>query len=185
MKIALMGQPNSGKSTIFNHVAGYKAVTSNFPGKTVEYTLTKFKIFGQVIELVDLPGTYSLTSFDLAELEARKYLLNGDVDAVINVVDASLLSRSLELTLQLLELKLPMVICLNMIDEAERKGIRINVEKLSKVFGVPVVPAVAIKGKGVKWLFSTAYKVGEKKKISKTINFSKDVEEITTSESLP
>ena len=180
MKIALMGQPNSGKSTIFNHVAGYKAVTSNFPGKTVEYTLTKFKIFGQVIELVDLPGTYSLTSFDLAELEARKYLLNGDVDAVINVVDASLLSRSLELTLQLLELKLPMVICLNMIDEAERKGIRINVEKLSKVFGVPVVPAVAIKGKGIKWLFSTAYKVGEKKKIGKTINFSKDVEDVIT-----
>ena len=175
-----MGQPNSGKSTIFNHVAGYKAVTSNFPGKTVEYTLTKFKIFGQVIELVDLPGTYSLTSFDLAELEARKYLLNGDVDAVINVVDASLLSRSLELTLQLLELKLPMVICLNMIDEAERKGIRINVEKLSKVFGVPVVPAVAIKGKGIKWLFSTAYKVGEKKKIGKTINFSKDVEDVIT-----
>jgi ferrous iron transport protein B len=176
MKIALMGQPNSGKSTIFNHVAGYKAVTSNFPGKTVEYTLTKFKIFGQLIELVDLPGTYSLTSFDLAELEARKYLLNGNVDVVINVVDASLLSRSLELTLQLLELKLPMVICLNMIDEAERKGIRIDIEKLSKIFGVPVVPAVAVKGKGIKRLFSTAYKVGEKKKTGKKINFSKDVE---------
>ncbi|MFH1002133.1 MAG: ferrous iron transport protein B, partial [bacterium] len=180
MKIALMGQPNSGKSTIFNHVAGYKAVTSNFPGKTVEYTLTKFNIFGQVIELVDLPGTYSLTSFDLAELEARKYLLNGDVDVVINVVDASLLSRSLELTLQLLELKLPMVICLNMIDEAERKGIRIDTEKLSEVFGVPVVPAVARKGKGIKGLFLTAYKVGEKKKIGKTINFSKDVEDVIT-----
>ena len=178
MKIALMGQPNSGKSTIFNHVAGYKAVTSNFPGKTVEYTLTKFKIFGQVIELVDLPGTYSLTSFDLAELEARKYLLNGNVDVVINVVDASLLSRSLELTLQLLELKLPMVICLNMIDEAERKGIRINVEKLSKIFGVPVVPVIAVKGKGIKELFSTAYKMGRKKKITKILNFSKDVEEV-------
>jgi len=178
MKIALMGQPNSGKSTIFNHVAGYKAVTSNFPGKTVEYTLTKFNLFGQVIELVDLPGTYSLTSFDLAELEARKYLLNGDVDVVINVIDASLLSRSLELTLQLLELKLPMVICLNMIDEAERKGIRIDTEKLSKVFGVPVVPAVARKGKGMKSLFSTTYKVGKKKKSGKTINFSKDVEEV-------
>src|SRR5665648_240635 len=110
MKIALMGQPNSGKSTIFNSVAGYKAVTSNFPGKTVGYTLTKFNLFNQAIELVDLPGTYSLTSFDLAELEARKYLLNGDVNVVINVIDALLLSRSLELTLQLLELKLP--ICL-------------------------------------------------------------------------
>lgn len=180
MKIALMGQPNSGKSTIFNHVAGYKAVTSNFPGKTVKYELTKLNLLGRTAELVDLPGTYSLTSFDLAELEARKYLLKGNVDIVINVIDASLLSRSLELTLQLLELKLPMVICLNMIDEAERKGIKIDIEKLSKIFGVPVVPAVAIKGKGIKELFSTAHKVEEKKKIGKTINFSKDVEDVVT-----
>jgi len=178
MKIALMGQPNSGKSTIFNNVAGYKAVTSNFPGKTVEYTLTKFNLFGQTIELVDLPGTYSLTSFDLAELEARKYLLKGNVDVVVNVIDASLLSRSLELTLQLLELKLPMVICLNMIDEAERKGIKIDIQKLSKILGVPVVPAIALKGKGVKELFSVAYKIGEEKRIGKTLNFSKDVEEV-------
>ncbi len=185
MKIALMGQPNSGKSTIFNHVAGYKAVTSNFPGKTVGYSLTKFKLFNQAIELVDLPGTYSLTSFDLAELEARKYLLNSNVDVVINVVDASLLSRSLELTLQLLELKLPMMICLNMIDEAERKGIRIDIEKLSKVLGIPVVPAIALKGKGMKELFSTAYKVGRKKKIGKTLNFSKDVEEVIAQLSTP
>ena len=180
MKIALMGQPNSGKSTVFNDVAGYKAITSNFPGKTVKYTLTKFNLLGQTIELVDLPGTYSLTSFDLAELEARKYLLKGNVDVVINVIDASLLSRSLELTLQLLELKLPMVICLNMIDEAERKGIKIDIERLSKILGVPVVPTVAIKGKGIKELFSTAHKVGEKKKIGKTINFSKDVEDVIT-----
>ena len=180
MKIALMGQPNSGKSTIFNHVAGYKAVTSNFPGKTVEYTLTKFNLFGQVTELVDLPGTYSLTSFDLAELEARKYLLKGNVDVVINVIDASLLSRSLELTLQLLELKLPMVICLNMIDEAERKGIKIDAEKLSEILGVPVMPTIALKGRGVKELFSIAYKIGEEKRIGKTLNFSKDVEDVVT-----
>ena len=180
MKIALMGQPNSGKSTVFNDVAGYKAITSNFPGKTVKYTLTKFNLLGQTIELVDLPGTYSLTSFDLAELEARKYLLKGNVDVVINVIDASLLSRSLELTLQLLELKLPMVICLNMIDEADRKGIKIDFEKLSKIFGVPVIPAIAVKGKGIKELFSTACEVGEKKKIGKTINFSKDVEDVIT-----
>jgi len=178
MKIALMGQPNSGKSTIFNHVAGYKAVTSNFPGKTVEYTSSKINLFGEIFEIVDLPGTYSLTSFDLAELEARKYLLRNSVDIVINVIDASLLSRSLELTLQLLELKLPMVICLNMIDEAERKGIKIDVEKLSKILGVPVMPTIALKGNGVKELFSMAYKMGEKKKIGKTLNFSKDVEEV-------
>ena len=175
-----MGQPNSGKSTIFNHVAGYKAVTSNFPGKTVEYTSSKVNLFREIFEIVDLPGTYSLTSFDLAELEARKYLLRNSVDVVINVIDASLLSRSLELTLQLLELRLPMVICLNMIDEAERKGIKIDVEKLSKILGVPVLPTIALRGKGVKELFSVAYKMGEKKKIGKTINFSKDVEDVIT-----
>lgn len=180
MKIVLMGQPNSGKSTIFNHVAGYKAVTSNFPGKTVEYTSSKINLFGEIFEIVDLPGTYSLTSFDLAELEARKYLLRNSVDVVINVIDASLLSRSLELTLQLLELKLPMIICLNMIDEAERKGIKIDIGKLSKILGVPVMPTIAVKGNGVKELFSIAYKMGEKKKIGKTINFSKDVEDVIT-----
>ncbi|MCK5766770.1 MAG: ferrous iron transport protein B [Candidatus Atribacteria bacterium] len=180
MKIALMGQPNSGKSTIFNHVAGYKAVTSNFPGKTVKYEISKLKIFGQIVELVDLPGTYSLTSFDLAELEARKYLLNNNIDVVINVLDASLLSRSLELTLQLLELKLPMVVCLNMIDEAERKGIRIDIEKLSEIIGVPVVPAVAVKGKGIKELFSAADQIGKEKKSGKILKFSKDVEGIVT-----
>jgi len=178
MKIVLMGQPNSGKSTVFNDVAGYKAITSNFPGKTVTYNLTKFNLFGQTVELVDLPGTYSLTSFDLAELEARKYLLQGNVDVVINVIDASLLSRSLELTLQLLELKLPMVLCLNMIDEADRKGIKINIEKLSKRLGVPVVATIAVKGKGIKKLFSTAYKLGEEKKIGRILNFSKDVEKV-------
>ncbi len=178
MKIALMGQPNSGKSTLFNHVAGYKAVTSNFPGKTVKYEISKFRFFGQIIELVDLPGTYSLTSFDLAELEARKYLLNNNIDVIINVLDASLLSRSLELTLQLLELKLPMVVCLNMIDEAKRKGIRIDIEKLSKILGVPVVSAVAVKGKGVKELFSEAIQTGKEKKSGKELKFSKDIEEV-------
>ena len=178
MKIALMGQPNSGKSTIFNHVAGYKAVTSNFPGKTVKYEISKFRFFGKIIQLVDLPGTYSLTSFDLAELEARKYLLNNNIDAIVNVIDASLLSRSLELTLQLLELKLPMVICLNMIDEAERKGILIDTEKLSEILGVPVVPTVALKGRGIKELFSVAYQIGREKKLGKDLKFSKDIEEV-------
>ena len=180
MRMALMGQPNCGKSTIFNYVAGYKAVTSNFPGKTVEYTVTKFNLEGQTVELVDLPGTYSLTSLDQAELEAKKYLLEEEVEVVINVIDASLLGRSLELTLQLLELKLPLVVCLNMLDEAERKGIRIDTEKLAEILGVPVVPAIALKGKGIKELFSVAYTVGEEKRVGKTLNFSKDVEEVIT-----
>ncbi|MDD3655268.1 MAG: ferrous iron transport protein B [Atribacterota bacterium] len=178
MKIVLVGQPNCGKSTIFNNVAGYKAITSNFPGKTVTYTLSKMTFQGITSEIVDLPGTYSLTSFDLAELEARKYLLREENDVIINVIDASLLGRGLELTLQLLELNLPTVICLNMIDEAEAKGVIIDTDKLSRLLGVPVVTAIAYKGWGLNGLFETAYKMGQKPVKSEFQPFSKDVEQV-------
>jgi len=108
MKIVLAGQPNCGKSTIFNHIAGDKAMTSNIPGTTVKYTETKTHINGYTCNCIDLPGTYSLTSSDPAELEARKHLLSGEVNVIINVVDVSLLCRSLELTLQLLEIEVHM-----------------------------------------------------------------------------
>lgn len=178
MRIALVGQPNCGKSTIFNHVAGYKAITSNFPGKTVKYSISKIKFKGVTSEIVDLPGTYSLTSFDLAELETRKYLLREKVDVVINVIDASLLSRELELTLQLLELNLPLVICLNMMDEAEGKGINIDTKKLSQLLGVPVVETIAHKGHGVDKLFEETYKMGQNPVKSQYLTFSKDVEDV-------
>lgn len=178
MKIALVGQPNCGKSTIFNSVAGYKAITSNFPGKTVTYTVSKMTFQGTTSEIVDLPGTYSLTSFDLAELEARKYLLREKIDVVINVIDASLLGRGLELTLQLLELNLPIVLCLNMIDEAEGKGIIIDDNKLSQILGVPVVRTVAHKGHGLDQLFKTVLKMSSDPVPGKHLIFSKDVEQI-------
>jgi len=178
MKITLVGQPNCGKSTIFNHVAGYKAITSNFPGKTVKYSISKMTFQGMICDIVDLPGSYSMTSFDLAELEARKYLLREKNDIVINVIDASLLGRGLELTLQLLELNLPIVICLNMIDEAEAKGIMIDIEKLSGLLDVPVVTTIAHKGWGLNKLFETAFKVSQKSVNSKFLNFSKDVEQV-------
>ncbi len=178
MRIALLGQPNCGKSTIFNSVAGYKAITSNFPGKTVTYTVSKMTFQGTTSEIVDLPGTYSLTSFDSAELETRKYLLREDIDVVINVIDASLLGRGLELTLQLLELNLPTVICLNMIDEAEGKGIIIDDEKLSATLGVPVVKTVALKGLGLDHLFKTVIEMGSNPILGKSLTFSKDVEDV-------
>ena len=178
MKIALVGQPNCGKSTIFNHVAGYKAITSNFPGKTVKYSTSKMNFQGRTSEIVDLPGSYSMTSFDLAELESRKYLLREEIDVVINVIDASLLGRGLELTLQLLELNLPTIICLNMIDEAEAKGINIDIIKLSELLGVPVVTTIAHKGWGLNELFETAYNITHQRVKSKGLIFSKDVEQV-------
>jgi len=180
MKIAMAGQPNSGKSTLFNQIAGYKTVTSNFPGKTVKYTETKVRFGGDILDIVDLPGTYSLTSFDLAELEARKYLLKKEATVVIDVVDASLLSRSLELTLQIAELETPIVLCLNMMDEAERKGVHIDSEALSRILGIPVVPAIAVKGKGIREVFQAAVTIGETQKLPNRIEYSKDVEQVVT-----
>jgi len=177
MKIAFIGQPNAGKSTIFNGLAGYKTVTANFPGQTVHYTVSKVKVGDETFEIVDLPGIYSLTAIDKAELESRKYILSGQADVVINVIDASTLSRSLELTLQLAELQVPMVICLNMIDEARRKGIEINTEKLSQIFGVPVIETVANKGIGLDAIFSSAKQAYYKNLIPKIQFFHKDIEE--------
>jgi ferrous iron transport protein B len=178
MRIALAGQPNCGKSTIFNNIAGYKAIASNFPGTTVKYTETRTHVFGYTCDCIDLPGTYSLTAGDPAELEARRHLLSGEVDVIINVVDASLLIRSLELTLQLLELEVPMVLCLNMMDEAQRKGIQIDVQKLSNLLGIPAVATIATTGKGLQELFVEVLRVYEAKKKGMTLKFSKDIEAI-------
>jgi len=183
IRIALAGQPNSGKSTVFNQVAGYRSITSNFPGKTVTYFISKVSVEGEVVEVVDLPGTYSLTSSDEAELEARNYILRGKADVIINVVDATVLSRSLEFTLQLMQLGKPIVICLNMMDEAEHKGLRIQVDKLSEKLGIPIIPTVASRGIGVSKVFSTALKVAKNPSVSKPLLpfFSSDVEEAISS----
>lgn len=162
-KIALVGQPNSGKSTIFNAIAGFKAKTSNLPGTTVKYAVSKINIRGRVADLVDLPGIYSLASGGPIETETLRFLLSGEVDVLINVVDSSLLSRSLEFTLELMELGIPIVIALNMFDEAKAKGIEIDIEKLSKRLQLPTIPTVAVKGKGIVSLFTEAFKIMGKK----------------------
>lgn len=180
MKIALVGQPNCGKSTLFNSVAGYKSVVSNFPGTTVEYTCSNVCIETQGFELVDLPGIYSLSSPQKEELLARDYLLKQKPDAVINILDASVLSRSLELTLELLDLRIPLAVYLNMVDEAERKGIQIDVEHLSEELGVPVIPGIATRGVGIPELFQAAREAAGSGKRGKLFSFSLDVEGVVS-----
>ncbi len=147
--VALVGQPNCGKSTLFNALAGFKANTGNFPGTSIRYTRSLVSVGGQALEVVDLPGTYSLTPRDAAEEVTRRFLEQRRADAVIAVLDASVLSRSLELLLEVLEMGLPTVVALNMMDEARRKGVEVDPEALEARLGVPVVPTIATRGKGV------------------------------------
>ncbi|MBS1249465.1 MAG: Fe(2+) transporter FeoB [Chloroflexi bacterium] len=161
MRLALIGQPNAGKSTLFNQVAGYKAETGNFPGTTVTYTESTVRILGEAVELVDLPGTYSLSAASMAEQEAIRYLASHKVDAIINLVDASHLVQGLSLTLELLELGNPVVVGMNMMDEAARLGFTIDGELLQNLLGVPVLPLVANRGQGIQRLFTKAFQVAQ------------------------
>jgi ferrous iron transport protein B len=177
MRIALVGQPNCGKSALFNSVAGYKTLASNFPGTTVDYVTSTVSFNGDGFALVDLPGIYSLSGSEREELLARRYLIKERPDLVINIMDASVLSRSLELTLELLELKIPLVICLNMIDEAARKGVEIDVDHMSQDLGVPIIPTIATRGQGVPELFKAAIDTAKRGNTGKTYFLSLDVEQ--------
>lgn len=176
MRLVFVGQPNCGKSTIFNYLVGYRAVSANFPGSTVKYTSGKLRLGGREFECVDLPGTYSLSGFDPAEKEVRRYLLEEDYDVILNVVDASLLGRGLELTLELLELEKPMVLILNMIDEAERKGISIDGKRLSGILGIPVVKTIGHRGIGLTEVINQAIRAKEEGLKGNLLPFSRDVE---------
>jgi len=177
MIVAFIGQPNCGKSTIFNYFSGYKAMVSNFPGTTVKYTTSQVVLKGEEITCVDLPGVYSLTSGDPAELEARNYLLQEKADVIVNVIDASLLGRSLELTLELMSLERPLVVVLNMMDEAHRKGIILQPTKLSHLLGAPVVNTVASQGRGLTDLLENAVEAGRHQVRPVQVVFSRNVEE--------
>ncbi len=160
MRLALVGQPNCGKSTLFNQVAGYRAHTSNFPGTTVDVTEGKLRVLGEVVDLADLPGTYTLAGGNLAEQIVLPYLSSTSVDVIVNVLDATRLEQGLSLTLELLELQLPTVLAVNVMDEAARLGVRIDGPRLQALLGVPVLPLVASKGRGVRALFIAAFRAG-------------------------
>ena len=181
LRVALIGQPNCGKSTLFNSVAGYRSATGNFPGTTVRLEWSTVRVNGHLIELVDLPGVYSLTSSNPTESAAREFLLGGETDVILNVLDAALLPRSLELTLELRELEIPMVVCLNMMDEASRKGIEISPQVLAGEIGLPVVSAVAYRGEGVRETFAAVIaQLGRAPQPVESLRWHSDVERVVS-----
>jgi len=178
LTIALAGNANVGKSVIFNHLTGLHQHIGNWPGKTVEKAEGTLYFKGYTIDVIDLPGIYSLSTFSLEELISREYIAVEKPDVVINVVDASVLERNLFFTLQLMELETPMVLALNQMDIAAKKGIEIDCEKLEKILGIPVVPTVAIKGIGVYNLIEKAIDLIRKGKTKPAqIKYGKEIEE--------
>ena len=147
--IALAGQPNCGKSTLFNALAGYRAATGNFPGTSVSYTTGSATLGGEEVRLVDLPGLYALSAQDAAERVAQDYLLSGSADALIVVLDATLLGRGLALALDLLAIGLPTVVAVNLADEAKLRGLEVDLGALERILGVPVLATVATRKEGV------------------------------------
>ena len=156
IRIALAGNPNCGKTTMFNDLTGASQYVGNWPGVTVEKkegTYTRDKD----VTITDLPGVYSLSPYSPEEVVTRDYLLDGRPDAVINLVDATNLERNLYLTTQILDLGLPVVVALNMMDLVEKNGDKIDVAKLSKKLGCPVVETSALKGRGMEDLLKTIH----------------------------
>jgi ferrous iron transport protein B len=180
LRVALAGNANVGKSAIFNQLTGLNQVVGNWPGKTVERAEGTLHFKGYTIRVIDLPGIYSLSTFSIEEIVSRDYIAVEKPDVIINVVDASALERNLYFTLQLLELEAPIVMALNQVDFAAKKGIRINTEKLSEILGIPVVPTVAITGSGINELLTTVIEVasGERKLKPLKVRFGAEVEKI-------
>ena len=156
MTIGFIGNPNCGKTTLFNAYTGANLKVANWPGVTVEKVEGEMQSHGMDIHLVDLPGTYSLTSYTMEETVSRSFILSDEVDVIINVVDASALERSLYLTLQLLELGKPVVMALNMMDIVEKRGMEIDLHRLPEMLGIPVVPVSARKRRGLDILMHAA-----------------------------
>lgn len=159
LKIALVGNPNVGKSTVFNYLTGLNQQVGNWTGKTVERKAGYFKVKDQTVELVDLPGTYSLTAYSQEEIVTREYILNEKPDVVVAMLDASNIERNLYLLLQILELTPNVVIGLNMMDLAVATGITISASRLCQTLNLPVIEVIATKGKGIDELLQEAIKI--------------------------
>lgn len=175
--IVLAGNPNSGKTTLFNELTGARQHVGNYPGVTVEKKQGTCVSDADKFNVVDLPGTYSLSAYSLEEVVARDFLVNEKPDMIVNIVDASNLERNLYLSVQFMEMGVPVTIALNMMDVAKKRGIEINIDKLSKLLNVPVIPTVARNGKGKKQLLDS---IAAHKNVEVTplkISYGQDVDE--------
>lgn len=176
--VAIIGNPNVGKTELFNRLTGMKQHVGNWPGVTVEKKTGTFTYRGEEIRVVDLPGTYSLTAQAADELIARNYIVDEKPDVVVNIVDGTNLERNLYLTLLLLELEANVVIALNRWDMVKERGIVVEVDKLSELLGVPIVPTVAPTGEGAEDLKEVVMKAAKEKEARRKIvvGYGEDVE---------
>lgn len=169
MKFALAGNPNCGKTTLFNALTGSTAHVGNWPGVTVDKREGTYKKLAEKVQIVDLPGIYSLSPYTPEEVVSRNFILDEKPDCVINIVDATNLERNLYLTTQILEIDVPVIVALNMMDAVEKNGDKINVEELKKTLGVPVVSICALKNKGTDELMLQAYATAKKMRKASTV----------------
>jgi ferrous iron transport protein B len=175
--VALAGNSNVGKSAIFNQLTGVDQIIGNWPGKTVERAEGLLQHKGLRIKIIDLPGIYSFSTYSLEEVVSRDFIALEKPDVVVNVIDASALERNLFFTLQLIELEVPMVIALNQVDLMEKKGLSVDVKKLSEALGVPVVTTVAIKGKGIQELTEKIIEASAARALPRPVRYGREVEE--------
>lgn len=179
INVALVGNPNSGKTSLFNIASGSHERVGNYSGVTVDAKQAVFRQDGYTFNLFDLPGTYSITEYTPEELYVRRHILNEMPDVVINVLDASNLERNLFLTTQLIDMDLKVVIALNMYDELEKSGLKLDYRNLGRMIGIPIVPTVASRGEGIRELFKTVIDVFEDNEPIVRhihINYGKDIE---------
>ena len=182
IKVALAGQPNCGKSTIFNMISGIHQHIANYPGVTVDKKSGFFSVDNVDIEMVDLPGTYSFSSYSLEEKVAKEFIINENPDIILNIIDASNLKRNLYLTFQLLEIGVPVVIILNMCDVARGRGIIIDSEKMSEILKCPVICASAAKNEGKKEILDILKKTEDIKRNYEEFKINYDELEVYISE---
>ncbi|WP_353685549.1 ferrous iron transport protein B [Thermodesulfovibrio sp. 3462-1] len=178
IKVAVAGNPNSGKSTLINAIAGTNLYVGNWPGVTVEKKTATFKVDDLTIDLVDLPGTYSLSPYTQEEIIARDFIVKEKPDIIIDVVDSTNLERNLYLAIQLLELGIPVVVALNIYDEAKKKGYEINTNAMEQLLGIKVVPTVATRKEGIKELLQAIKEIADSpdKFRPRILNYGADVE---------